>query len=60
MKEFFKRFLKDEEGATAVEYAVIIVLIIVVCLTVIGLLGTEVKNAFSTVQSSMNAAQNGG
>ena len=56
IKNFFKRFIQEEEGATAVEYAVMIVLIIVVCLVVVGALGTEVKNAFSKVQVSMNAA----
>lgn len=59
IKNFFKRFIQEEEGATAVEYAVMIVLIIVVCLGVVKLLGLEVKNAFDTVQASM-AAANGG
>ena len=56
IQKFFKRFIQEEEGATAVEYAVMIVLIIVVCLGVVTLLGTEVKNAFNTVQSSMSKA----
>ena len=56
IKNFFKRFIQEEEGATAVEYAVMIVLIIVVCLTVIGLLGGEVKDAFNTVANSLNNA----
>jgi pilus assembly protein Flp/PilA len=56
IKNFLKRFIQEEEGATAVEYAVMIVLIIVVCLGVVSLLGTEVKNAFSTVQASMATA----
>ena len=59
IKNFFKRFIQEEEGATAVEYAVMIVLIVVVCLGVVKLLGTEVKNAFSVVQSSMAAANTG-
>ncbi|MDG5467574.1 Flp family type IVb pilin [Deltaproteobacteria bacterium IMCC39524] len=59
IKNFFKRFIQEEEGATAVEYAVMIVLIVVVCLGVVKLLGTEVQNAFSVVQSSMNAANTG-
>jgi pilus assembly protein Flp/PilA len=57
IKKLLTRFIQDEEGATAVEYAVMIVLIIVVCLTVVGFLGQEVKNAFTTVQASMAAAQ---
>lgn len=54
IKKFFKKFIKDEEGATAVEYAVMIVLIIVVCLAVITLLGTEVRDAFNTVAQTLN------
>jgi pilus assembly protein Flp/PilA len=54
IKNFFKRFIKDEEGATAVEYAVMIVLIIVVCLATITFLGTEVRDAFNTVAESLN------
>ena len=53
VKSFFKKFMQDEEGATAVEYAVMIVLIIVVCLGVITLLGGEVKDAFNTVASTL-------
>jgi pilus assembly protein Flp/PilA len=54
ISKFFKKFLKDEEGATAVEYAVMIVLIIVVCLGVITLLGTEVREAFNTVAETLS------
>jgi pilus assembly protein Flp/PilA len=53
IKNFFKRFIQEEEGATAVEYAVMIVLIIVVCLGVIGVLGENVSTAFSTVAESL-------
>ena len=53
VKNFFKKFIKDEEGATAVEYAVMIVLIIVVCLAVITTLGSEVNQAFNTVADTL-------
>jgi len=53
IKKFFKRFIQDEEGATAVEYAVMIVLIIVVCLAVITTLGGKVQDAFQTVSDSL-------
>ena len=39
----------NEEGATAVEYGVLIALIIAVLVVVIGLLGTEINAAFQTV-----------
>ena len=43
------RFVKDESGPTAVEYAVMLALIIVVCITAITTLGTNANNTFSYV-----------
>jgi pilus assembly protein Flp/PilA len=42
-------FLKNEDGPTAVEYAVMLALIIVVCITAITALGTNANNTFSYV-----------
>jgi pilus assembly protein Flp/PilA len=42
-------FLKDESGPTAVEYAVMLALIIVVCVTAVTTLGTNSNNTFSYV-----------
>ena len=42
-------FLKREDGPTAVEYAVMLALIIVVCLTAITTLGTNANTTFTTV-----------
>jgi len=42
-------FLKDESGPTAVEYAVMLALIIVVCITAVTALGTNAANTFSYV-----------
>ena len=42
-------FLRDESGPTAVEYAVMLALIIVVCITAITTLGTTTNNTFSYV-----------
>jgi pilus assembly protein Flp/PilA len=42
-------FVKDESGPTAVEYAVMLALIIVVCITAITALGTNANNTFSYV-----------
>jgi pilus assembly protein Flp/PilA len=53
IKNFFKRFIQEEEGATAVEYAVMIVLIIVVCLGVISTLGSNISTAFSKVAETL-------
>jgi len=45
----FVEFLKKEDGPTAVEYAVMLALIIVVCITAITTLGTNANNTFSYV-----------
>ena len=42
-------FLKAEDGPTAVEYAVMLALIIVVCITAITALGTNANKTFTTV-----------
>ena len=43
------RFLKNEDGPTAVEYAVMLALIIVVCITAITTLGTNANATFQGV-----------
>ena len=47
--ETLVKFAKDESGPTAVEYAVMLALIIVVCITAITALGTNANNTFSYV-----------
>ena len=42
-------FLKNEDGPTAVEYAVMLALIIVVCIAAITSLGTNANKVFSNV-----------
>jgi pilus assembly protein Flp/PilA len=49
-------FLKAEDGPTAVEYAVMLALIIVVCLVAITALGTNANKTFSTVSSAVAAS----
>jgi pilus assembly protein Flp/PilA len=51
-----KRFLRDENGPTAVEYAVMLALIIVVCITAITTLGTNANNTFSYVGTVIGGA----
>ena len=46
-------FLKDESGPTAVEYAVMLALIIVVCITAVTTLGSNANNTFSYVGSKI-------
>ena len=49
------RFLKSEDGPTAVEYAVMLALIIVACITIIQNLGTSISGTFSTVSSAVSS-----
>ena len=42
-------FINDESGPTAVDYAVMLALIIVVCITAVTTLGTNANNTFSYV-----------
>jgi pilus assembly protein Flp/PilA len=51
-----RRFLVSEDGPTAVEYAVMLALIIVVCVTIIKSLGTSISGTFSSVQSSLGGS----
>jgi pilus assembly protein Flp/PilA len=51
-----KRFLSSEDGPTAVEYAVMLALIIVVCLVSIQALGTNTSVSFSNISGSLGAA----
>ena len=54
VKKLIKRFIQEEEGATAVEYAVMLVLIIVVCIAAITFVGKSASNAFNTVATTLN------
>jgi len=48
-------FLRDEEGPTAVEYAVMLALIIVVCIAAITALGTAANNTFTNVGTAVSS-----
>jgi pilus assembly protein Flp/PilA len=50
-----RRFLVSEDGPTAVEYAVMLALIVVVCVGIIKSLGTTISGTFSSVQSSLGS-----
>ncbi len=51
-----RSFLASEDGPTAVEYAVMLALILVACITIVTSLGTQVSGTFSTVNSSLGGA----
>lgn len=59
MKSFaqkIQRFLKSEDGPTAVEYAVMLSLIIVVCITAVTSIGTKARTTFTNVSAQLGTA----
>jgi pilus assembly protein Flp/PilA len=59
MSQFLRsvgKFIKSDDGPTAVEYAVMLALIIVVCLVAISSLGSNANTTFSNVAASIGGA----
>ena len=54
-----QRFLKSEDGPTAVEYAIMLALIVIVCLTAIQAIGTNAASAFNDIASDLDSARSG-
>ena len=50
-----RQFLVSEDGPTAVEYAVMLALILVACITIVTSLGTTVSGTFSKVNSTLSS-----
>jgi pilus assembly protein Flp/PilA len=50
------RFLQEEDGPTAVEYAVVLALIVGVCIASVGRLAVVVGDSFESSSESINAA----
>ncbi|WP_370287573.1 Flp family type IVb pilin [Nocardioides sp.] len=48
---------RDERGATAVEYGLLVALIAAAIIAIVGFLGTDVKNAFDSVENSIGGSQ---
>ncbi|HEY1146745.1 MAG TPA: Flp family type IVb pilin [Allosphingosinicella sp.] len=51
--KIFRKFLKNEKGATAIEYGLIAALIAVAAITAMGSLGNQLGNTFNTVTNKM-------
>jgi pilus assembly protein Flp/PilA len=51
-----KRFFREEEGATMVEYGLMIALIAVVLIVTVALLGTSLKESFANVNAGVEHA----
>lgn len=53
MTNIFARFVKDESGATAIEYGLIAALISVVCISAFKLIGTNLNVSFGKVAAEL-------
>jgi pilus assembly protein Flp/PilA len=53
LRHFVSAFLKREDGPTAVEYAVMLALIVVVCFAAIGGIGSNVDETAEVVTRSL-------
>ena len=56
MSKFVTRFMKDESGATAIEYGLIAALIAVVIITGVSTLGKNIGTVFNTVAGNITAS----
>jgi pilus assembly protein Flp/PilA len=54
MLQFACDFLQREDGPTAVEYAVMLALIIVVCIGAITTLGSNTNKTFTSIDAAVN------
>ena len=55
MPKFMSRFVRDESGATAIEYGLIAALVAVVLVTALGALGTNLSGTFNKVSTTLPA-----
>jgi pilus assembly protein Flp/PilA len=56
IKSFVVNFAKEESGPTAVEYAVMLALIIVVCIGAVTVLGQNANTTFTSVGTAIGSA----
>lgn len=57
MKKFMtkvQKFMQSEDGPTAVEYAIMLALIVIVCLTAIQAVGTAANSSFENITTQLN------
>jgi len=53
MPRFFRNLLRDETGATAIEYGLIAALIAVAIITAVSLVGTNLNSTFNSVANAL-------
>ena len=56
MKSLFRRFMRDQSGATAIEYGLIAAGISVVIITVVNTIGGQLNNTFTNVSTNLATA----
>ena len=59
MKNLVMRFVKDEEGATAIEYGLIAALVALAIITALTQLGTDLGATFTNVSNGLTGATGG-
>ncbi|MGL4243495.1 MAG: Flp family type IVb pilin [Beijerinckiaceae bacterium] len=57
MKSLVSRFVKDESGATAIEYGLIAAIVGVGIIAALGTLKNSLSNTFTAVGNSLNTAR---
>ncbi len=60
MKSHLARFVKDESGATAIEYGLIAALVSVGIATILGTVGTNLIGVFQDIATKLSSAVSGG
>ena len=59
MLKTFQNVLRDESGATAIEYGLIAALVSVAAIAALGAMGQSLKGMFEIVSSELNTAASG-
>ena len=57
MQKMFARFVKDESGATAIEYGLIAALLSVVIITTLTLIGADLDRIYNDILTALTSAQ---
>ena len=53
MSKFVTNFMRDESGATAIEYGLIVALIAVVIITAVTTIGTKLNTSFTSAATAI-------
>ena len=56
MSNLVQRFVRDESGATAIEYGLIVALIAVVIITAVSTVGTNLGTAFNSIATTVSGS----